>query len=307
MPAVAHRQVGGDQAHVRGLFQGELPEMFVVQAETLPWPLREPGGEVLRLSLLFAQPGGQALRFLAPAAGGERMALRLRGPAQQRRGEQGPGQVADGRVAQFVEQFGQQRHTQRLAGLRHSRRFPVHARVCRCPRLSPIIRSIPPASFSQEPHGTLSQYRHHRPPRQHPGAGYHPPAEEIPDRSPPACDPRGHHRRSPARTRPADLLAEDHGRDLRPGGGGRRRWQHARRGPRAGPAQGAGAGINRGSLGFLTDIRPDELEAKVGEVLDGQYIVESRFLLDAQVRRGIDSMGQGDALNDVVLRASRPG
>lgn len=64
-------------------------------------------------------------------------------------------------------------------------------------------------------------------------------------------------------------------------------------------------GINRGSLGFLTDIRPDELEAKVGEVLDGQYIVESRFLLDAQVRRGIDSMGQGDALNDVVLHPGK--
>ncbi|WP_410967102.1 NAD(+)/NADH kinase, partial [Salmonella sp. SAL4442] len=47
-------------------------------------------------------------------------------------------------------------------------------------------------------------------------------------------------------------------------------------------------GINRGSLGFLTDIRPVEREAMVGVVRDGQYIVESRFLLDAQVRRGID-------------------
>ncbi len=30
-------------------------------------------------------------------------------------------------------------------------------------------------------------------------------------------------------------------------------------------------GINRGSLGFLTDIRPDELEVKCAEVLDGHY------------------------------------
>ena len=64
-------------------------------------------------------------------------------------------------------------------------------------------------------------------------------------------------------------------------------------------------GINRGSLGFLTDIRPDELETKVDEVLGGQYIVESRFLLDAQVRRHGESIGQGDALNDVVLHPGK--
>ncbi|MCX4194367.1 DUF1853 family protein [Methylobacterium organophilum] len=40
-------------------------------------------------------------------------------------------------------------------------------------------------------------------------------------------------------------------------------------------------GINRGSLGFLTDIRPDELEEKVAEVLNGQYTLENRFLLEA--------------------------
>ena len=44
-------------------------------------------------------------------------------------------------------------------------------------------------------------------------------------------------------------------------------------------------GINRGSLGFLTDIRPDELEEKVAEVLNGQYTLENRFLLEAQARR----------------------
>ena len=44
-------------------------------------------------------------------------------------------------------------------------------------------------------------------------------------------------------------------------------------------------GINRGSLGFLTDIRPDELEVEVAKVLDGHYLVENRFLLQAEVRR----------------------
>ncbi|MFS2160101.1 NAD(+) kinase [Pseudomonas sp. Pseusp122] len=64
-------------------------------------------------------------------------------------------------------------------------------------------------------------------------------------------------------------------------------------------------GINRGSLGFLTDIRPDELELKCGEVLDGHYLVENRFLLQAEVRRHGEAIGQGDALNDVVLHPGK--
>ena len=64
-------------------------------------------------------------------------------------------------------------------------------------------------------------------------------------------------------------------------------------------------GVNRGNLGFLTDIRPDELEQKVGEVLDGQYTVESRFLLEAEMRRNAVPIAQGDALNDVVLHPGK--
>ncbi len=60
-------------------------------------------------------------------------------------------------------------------------------------------------------------------------------------------------------------------------------------------------GINRGRLGFLTDISPDELEEQLTEVLDGRYLAESRFLLEARVRRQGKVIGQGDALNDVVL------
>lgn len=55
-------------------------------------------------------------------------------------------------------------------------------------------------------------------------------------------------------------------------------------------------GINRGHLGFLTDIHPTEL-SKIGDVLSGNYIAEKRFLLKvthAQTELGI-------ALNDVVL------
>ena len=60
-------------------------------------------------------------------------------------------------------------------------------------------------------------------------------------------------------------------------------------------------GVNRGHLGFLTDILPSEIESRVGQVLDGEYTTERRFLLDMEVRRGNLVMGEGSALNDVVL------
>ncbi|WP_345552246.1 NAD(+) kinase [Microbulbifer aestuariivivens] len=60
-------------------------------------------------------------------------------------------------------------------------------------------------------------------------------------------------------------------------------------------------GINRGRLGFLTDITPDEIEQKVGEVLAGKYMAESRFLLDMSVTSDGKPVGKGSALNDVVI------
>lgn len=55
-------------------------------------------------------------------------------------------------------------------------------------------------------------------------------------------------------------------------------------------------GINRGRLGFLTDIHPTQL-SKIGEVLSGHYKIENRFLITAKNGKRI----LGDALNDVVL------
>lgn len=60
-------------------------------------------------------------------------------------------------------------------------------------------------------------------------------------------------------------------------------------------------GVNRGSLGFLTDIKPDEVEAKISEVLDGHYTEEKRFLLNAAVHHNNKIIAREDALNDVVL------
>ncbi|MCW4151548.1 NAD(+) kinase [Halomonas sp. 18H] len=64
-------------------------------------------------------------------------------------------------------------------------------------------------------------------------------------------------------------------------------------------------GVNRGRLGFLTDISPDELEARVEAVLDGHYEVEERFLLDAELYREGDPVGNGDALNEIVLHPGK--
>jgi len=62
-------------------------------------------------------------------------------------------------------------------------------------------------------------------------------------------------------------------------------------------------GVNRGRLGFLTDIAPDEIDARVGEVLDGKYHRELRFLLDVEVDREGAAVGRADALNDVVVNS----
>lgn len=64
-------------------------------------------------------------------------------------------------------------------------------------------------------------------------------------------------------------------------------------------------GINRGRLGFLTDISPDEFEHRLARVLEGDYLEEKRFMLDAHVRRKGEPMGFGSALNDVVLHPGR--
>ena len=64
-------------------------------------------------------------------------------------------------------------------------------------------------------------------------------------------------------------------------------------------------GVNRGRLGFLTDISPDELEQKIGDVLAGEYIQEKRFLLDVHVKRNGEPIGYGTGLNDIVLHPGK--
>jgi NAD+ kinase len=60
-------------------------------------------------------------------------------------------------------------------------------------------------------------------------------------------------------------------------------------------------GINRGRLGFLTDINPQEMEKKLLSILNGQFTSESRTVLRAQVLREGRALYHSAALNDVVL------
>ncbi|WP_345415743.1 NAD(+) kinase [Halioxenophilus aromaticivorans] len=64
-------------------------------------------------------------------------------------------------------------------------------------------------------------------------------------------------------------------------------------------------GVNRGRLGFLTDISPDEIESRVTEVLTGNYLSEERFLLEMAVMRDGEQIGGGSALNDVVIHPGK--
>lgn len=59
-------------------------------------------------------------------------------------------------------------------------------------------------------------------------------------------------------------------------------------------------GINRGSLGFLTDVHPTEL-GKIRDILEGKYTLEERFLLTSTTALDKKILGQNDALNEVAL------
>ena len=127
---------------------------------------------------------------------------------------------------------------------------------------------------------------------------------KIPDRAPPACDPRGHHCRGAARPWPANLHTQAAGRGLRPvivvGGDG----------SLLGAARALARhnipvlGINRGNLGFHR--HPSRRAGDQGRRGARRPLpVENRFLLQAEVRRHNEAIGQGDALNDVVLHPGK--
>ncbi|MDA0706483.1 MAG: NAD(+)/NADH kinase [Proteobacteria bacterium] len=66
-------------------------------------------------------------------------------------------------------------------------------------------------------------------------------------------------------------------------------------------------GINRGRLGFLADVSPDEMLASVDHILAGKYSLESRQLLRARLSRAGANVGTETAFNDIVLQRRETG
>lgn len=60
-------------------------------------------------------------------------------------------------------------------------------------------------------------------------------------------------------------------------------------------------GINRGNLGFLTDLNPDTSLKKLSSVLSGKYFIENRFLLDVKICQKKNISKSSIAINEVVL------
>jgi NAD+ kinase len=66
-------------------------------------------------------------------------------------------------------------------------------------------------------------------------------------------------------------------------------------------------GINRGRLGFLTDVKPDQMLATIDAVLAGDFLAEERLMLSASITGQGAGGGTLNALNDVVLQRAASG
>ena len=60
-------------------------------------------------------------------------------------------------------------------------------------------------------------------------------------------------------------------------------------------------GVNLGGLGFLTDVRPEELEDTLLKIRNGNYKTISRMVLEASLFRGEEKITIYHALNDIFI------
>ena len=66
-------------------------------------------------------------------------------------------------------------------------------------------------------------------------------------------------------------------------------------------------GINRGRLGFLADVTPDEMISSLDNVLGGNFTTDSRLLLEARLHQSTGEEVIAYALNDIVLQRRETG
>lgn len=64
-------------------------------------------------------------------------------------------------------------------------------------------------------------------------------------------------------------------------------------------------GVNRGNLGFLTDISPDDFIEPLEKILSGGSRSEQRFLIEAEVYRHGKLKSSNSAVNEAVLHAGK--
>jgi NAD+ kinase len=73
------------------------------------------------------------------------------------------------------------------------------------------------------------------------------------------------------------------------------------------PARAPLVGVNVGQLGYLTELEPSELEASLPRLLRGEFQINERMMLDAQITSDGAARGTWYALNEVVLEKQRSG
>ncbi|MCI0517303.1 MAG: NAD(+)/NADH kinase [Woeseiaceae bacterium] len=66
-------------------------------------------------------------------------------------------------------------------------------------------------------------------------------------------------------------------------------------------------GVNRGRLGFLTDVSPAEMLGSLQRIVRGEFSSERRLLLDAHIRAPDGSERGETALNDIVVQRCEGG
>ena len=64
-------------------------------------------------------------------------------------------------------------------------------------------------------------------------------------------------------------------------------------------------GVNRGNLGFLTDLSPDNLIEPLAQILAGKSRSEQRFIIEAEVYRHGKLKSSNSAVNEAVLHAGK--
>lgn len=66
-------------------------------------------------------------------------------------------------------------------------------------------------------------------------------------------------------------------------------------------------GINKGRLGFLTDINPSDANKTINDFISGKFITEDRLLIETIINKGGTKSSIGIALNDVAIRRKETG